>query len=462
MASTLNIPVMSPDRFLLMAKNPVGVAQGMAISTLSNTFAKTGVHLPISTQGLISAIGKLSKNIGSSISSSPSASDFASVGGEEYLGEDFDNFDSTASFVQNTFDDSTPTGDDLLAEGVCKITDGAETSDMFNTLTEKFDDLSQNFSTEDVTNKIKSVLPLGASSLPKGLGQTITSASPVGKSGGNGKAGFDDFVVKLYSKITNETLTFDAMPSISESGEAQYSEINPAQMPGSILKYEKSPSRSWSISNIKLISMTSEEASKNQKILNMIRAWRMPFFGTGTELEYPSQFGAPPVVLVFSAYGMKNIGPIPVVLTSYSWDWSNDVDYIPTLEGDPFPVIMNISLGIRESYSPAEIQAFGLLDYRQGNVAAAFTIAAPQQKENSTNEGLSTPQESSASVDAPSQLVEISEPSFDLNKAISDANSAMTEKTNLVSSAVTDLQARANDMGGSLTNEGFSKIIEGD
>ena len=180
MASTLNIPVMSPDRFLLMAKNPVGVAQGMAISTLSNTFAKAGVHLPISTQGLISSIGKLSKNIGSSISSSPPASDFASVGGDEYLGENFDNFDSTASFVQNDFDDSTPTGDDLLAEGVCKITDGAETSDMFDTLTEKFDDLSQNFSTEDVTNKIKSVLPKGASSLPKGLGQSITSSTSLG------------------------------------------------------------------------------------------------------------------------------------------------------------------------------------------------------------------------------------------------------------------------------------------
>lgn len=87
--------------------------------------------------------------------------------------------------------------------------------------------------------------------------------------------------------------------------------------------------------------------------------------------------GAPPDVLYLTAYsdardtGGKlnrptNIFRIPVVITSLSINFPNDVDYIPTIDGQPFPIIMSISLSLVESHSPREMEKFDIFKYRDG------------------------------------------------------------------------------------------------
>ncbi len=144
-------------------------------------------------------------------------------------------------------------------------------------------------------------------------------------------------------------------------------------------KYEKTSNRSWSVS-ARLVSRTQGEASLNQYYLNVIRGWLMPYYGSGTESLASDKLGAPPPVLKFSGYGPRNISPIPVVLESYDTSWPNDVDYIPTYDGTPFPVIMEINLNLKEAFSPGEFSKFDLYAYKTGDLSTAYGGTAPEAK----------------------------------------------------------------------------------
>jgi hypothetical protein len=187
------------------------------------------------------------------------------------------------------------------------------------------------------------------------------------QSGGISKLG-----VKLVSKVTGDLIFFDVMPSIAENRSVSYDEIIIAHHPGTIVKYNHTAARGWSISNIKLVSRTIAEADANQKTLNLLRSWMMPYYGYGTELSDPTKLGAPPEVLTFSAYGEQNIGEILVVVESANWDWANDIDYIHTSNNEPFPVLMTISITLKEAWSPRQYSGFSLQDYKAGNLSGAY------------------------------------------------------------------------------------------
>jgi hypothetical protein len=175
-----------------------------------------------------------------------------------------------------------------------------------------------------------------------------------------------------------DVVIFDAMPQIQEQGSANYESFTPIQHPGEILKYKGSSARSWNIT-AHFISRTSAEATRNIYMLNLIRSWRMPYYGQGTATNPATQqfLGAPPPILTLSAYGDSMVGPVKCVLENYGTDFPNDVDYIPAIDGTPFPVIMNITVTLKESWSPAEYSGFDLQSYRLGDMKAAFTKRAP-------------------------------------------------------------------------------------
>lgn len=206
--------------------------------------------------------------------------------------------------------------------------------------------------------------------------------------------------VKLVSQPLNETVVFEVMPSISESRNAAYDEFTPLQHPGDMLKYRATASRSWSLST-KLVSRSSEEATKNLKTINIIRAWTMPFYGVGTENDPSTKqyLGSPPQILTLTAYGKMMIGPVKCVLESYNWQFPDNVDYLPAYPDggesgppSPFPVILNIELQLKESYSPAEFSGFSLSKFKNGELPAAFTaISASQQRANGTQTSVPLP-----------------------------------------------------------------------
>ena len=178
---------------------------------------------------------------------------------------------------------------------------------------------------------------------------------------------------------TNIYVEFLVMPQVSERRNVTYSEFQPLHHPGHIMKYRDSSSRSWGV-NAKLVSRSISEADQNVKYLNNIRSWSVAPYGNGTRLnkDFPIDRGAiggPPSTLTFSGIGESIIPTVPVVLTSYSWTYPNDVDYIETsdkYDRQQFPVILDISLELTESYSPNQYSNFSLGDFRNGDLTKAY------------------------------------------------------------------------------------------
>jgi hypothetical protein len=182
-------------------------------------------------------------------------------------------------------------------------------------------------------------------------------------------------------------VTFFASPTIGESRQASWDSVPVTHHPGEILAYKTTSSRSWEISSAKLISRTPKEATSNLVILNKIRSWVMPYYGYGTEKSQKNKLGAPPPILIFSGYGDANIGPVPVVLLSYNFNYSSDMEMIQCEQllndngeilikaGTPFPIISEISLTLKESYSPREFSSFDIVAYKMGDMKNAYNVS---------------------------------------------------------------------------------------
>lgn len=170
-------------------------------------------------------------------------------------------------------------------------------------------------------------------------------------------------------------VTFTVMPKIDETNSAEYEAVNPIHHPGGIQKYKNTSARTWNVS-ARLMSRTVAEATQNLAIVNMIRSWTKPFHGEGTSVWAADKLGAPPPILTLSAYGPNMIGPVKCVLKSYNWSFDNGLDYITTMQGNPFPVLLDVSLQLEEAWSPSEYSGFDLAKYKQGDLregAGAFT-----------------------------------------------------------------------------------------
>lgn len=225
--------------------------------------------------------------------------------------------------------------------------------------------------------------------------------------------------VKLVTQHTateslenQERVVFDVTPELSESRTVNYTNIDPVHMPGQIYVYKNTTARNFSLSNIKLISRTQDEAEKNLTYLWLLRSWMMPRFGTGSSTLEPAQqsrraelrgrpqspeelqkrresgelgrelLGSPPPVLLLSAYSRdigyasssadqserlrEHISRVPVVMQNLTIPYPSDVDYILTQDGVPMPTIMTIDMTLLETHSPAEYEKFSLQDYKAG------------------------------------------------------------------------------------------------
>ena len=231
----------------------------------------------------------------------------------------------------------------------------------------------------------------------------------------------DTFKVRLEprSRTDGATVVFHATPEITEARVVNYKAIEPVHMPGAFQAYNNSSSRTFGIQNIKLFSRTPQEAALNLARINQLRGWTVSKFGSkekydafaqaqsgvgggvsmygatneellDQEYQYYGQtnrtyssdqsggftdtvtIGLPPAVLELSAYSNNqhrgNIYKIPVVITNLTIPYPTDVDYIPTTQGTPFPVLMNIGIDLVEVHSPSEYERFSIVDYRRGEL----------------------------------------------------------------------------------------------
>lgn len=197
----------------------------------------------------------------------------------------------------------------------------------------------------------------------------------------------DSHIVKLTEPGTQNIVKFEVMPDVSENRTVEYEAVQPPQSPAAFQKYKGTGSVQWSITAT-LTSRTTDEATRNLRLINQLRAWTMPYFGERTAVDYPQKLGAPPPVLILSGYRAQMIGPIPVIITSLSWPFTPDVDYIPareeirdpTAQGSivatgtlvPFPTVLKVSIQMLETFSTDQMNGFSLADFRLGQFASAW------------------------------------------------------------------------------------------
>jgi len=186
----------------------------------------------------------------------------------------------------------------------------------------------------------------------------------------------ENLTEQLKVRLTDgtNTIVFKVMPTIDETQNANYEDFTPIHHPGAIHKYTRTGPRSWSL-RAKFISRNSDEAEQNIQHLNLIRSWVMPEYGLRTAV-YSENVGAPPPVLTLSGYGPRMIGPVKCVLQSFNWTFPDGVDYIPTIQSrEPFPVMLDISIVLLESWAPAEFSSFSIEAYRRGDLFGSETSA---------------------------------------------------------------------------------------
>lgn len=231
------------------------------------------------------------------------------------------------------------------------------------------------------------------------------------------------FKVRLrpQSAFDGLQVIFHATPDLTENRNVNYKPMEPVHLPGAIHMYNNSSSRTFSLQNLKLVSRTPYEASLNLGKINMLRSWAVGRFGAekekntsiandrntssnpnggkvvtpydallteqnyfGTKRSYQTGvpgvksktsdlLGSPPPILLLSAYSkasaQHNLYNIPVAITNISIPYPSDVDYIPTLTGEPFPILMTVGIETIEMHSPQEYEQFNIEDYRVGNLS---------------------------------------------------------------------------------------------
>lgn len=275
------------------------------------------------------------------------------------------SFEGVSSDTQNTL---LPTAEQRQNELISKVASSGTISQFKKTT------VTSNGS-NDVITTVNNVV---SQSTTANLGVPFSTSD-----GGEGDTPFTtaDLIVTITSTVnTDDTVSFNVSPTITETRHANYTGSDILHHPGSFQVYRSSGARTWSILAM-MISRTAEEAQTNLDMINIIRSWVMPYYGAGTEQDEKanaagSRFGAPPDVLTLKAYGSTMVGPVPTVCTSYNWTWPNEVTYIKATNGNPFPVILNVTIDLIESYSPREYSNFTLSSYKEGDLDGAFPITS--------------------------------------------------------------------------------------
>lgn len=169
----------------------------------------------------------------------------------------------------------------------------------------------------------------------------------------------------------NYYIEFDVMPDITESGSAMYAEASDIRAPSSILWYQGSPSRTFSL-NAKLVARTPLEAARVSDQIHILKSWRMP------EVEQGGvALMTPPTLLYLQGYGAM-FKDIPVVMTELTIELSSEHDYIyAESTTNAVPIITGVSMSLREAHAVdlegikalgSGFKQFNILDYRLGRL----------------------------------------------------------------------------------------------
>jgi len=169
----------------------------------------------------------------------------------------------------------------------------------------------------------------------------------------------------LLTPLVKETngLVFPYTPSISMVHSANYQALEPLHNNYSFFAYQNSRIEAISISG-QFYCEDSNEAAYWIGATHYLRS--ITKMSTGDS----ANSGSPPPVVYLNGYGPHVFKDIPVVVTSFTIELPNDVDYISAQvagEVSHVPTKSTISVTVQPIYSRDSVRRFNLDDFVKGN-----------------------------------------------------------------------------------------------
>jgi len=121
---------------------------------------------------------------------------------------------------------------------------------------------------------------------------------------------------------TTNGLTWPYQPTITYDSTVEYSSIDMVHVNQEILGYTKTPAIKMTVAGAFSVQ-NQQEGIYALASIHFLQTVTKMYFGTGSNL------GIPPPVLLFDAYGQYMFNALPVLVTNFTVELPNDVDYVP-------------------------------------------------------------------------------------------------------------------------------------
>jgi hypothetical protein len=161
---------------------------------------------------------------------------------------------------------------------------------------------------------------------------------------------------------TGNRMIFPFNPTLLMQHEANYTTVAPT--------HSNYPYHAYQNSQIGAITITGEFVNENQEdgqyyiaVLHFLRTMTKMYYGEGENA------GNPPLISRLNGYGKHVLNDIPVVITNFSVDFAQQVDYIECeVDGKPnyVPVESMITITCIPNYSRRATAGFNLKEFAEG------------------------------------------------------------------------------------------------
>jgi hypothetical protein len=154
-------------------------------------------------------------------------------------------------------------------------------------------------------------------------------------------------------------------PSVTVSTKAEYTPISPAHSNYPFYSYKNSQVDDIQISG-EFSCETETDAAYWIAATTFFKTATKMFFGTGEKA------GNPPIICNLTGYGSSIFERVPVIITAFSVDLKDDVNYVRCNAFGTstwVPVLSTISVTVKPIYNRRRMRTFSLEDYARGKMA---------------------------------------------------------------------------------------------
>lgn len=166
----------------------------------------------------------------------------------------------------------------------------------------------------------------------------------------------------ILSVFKGNRLVFPFNPTILFGASANYSQIHPTHSNYVYNAYENSQTDQITI-NAEFFNETEADCRYWIAVIHYLRTMTKMFYGEG------SLSGNPPLLCRLNGYGSHVLNNIPVVISNFTTDMPNDIDYLGVdINGEInyVPTQSLVTVTVLPQYSRRNVSEFNLIDFAKG------------------------------------------------------------------------------------------------